>query len=70
MYVPDNYDAFEAHQAEQDRAYKKWLAQLPRCSNCNKKIKDEDCYEIGGELYCEHCIEKSKVCTCNYYEEE
>ena len=61
MYVPDNYDAFEAHQAEQDRAYKKWLAQLPRCSNCNKKIKDESAVRIcsvGGEALMEGIMMK------------
>ena len=65
MYCPDNYDAFDRYDAEQQRA----LAKLPECSECGEKITDEECYEIGGELFCLNCIEQNKVYTENYLKE-
>ena len=68
MYVPDNYDAFEEIEREAKIAHKNWLAKLPECSECGRKIKDDMCYEIGGDLICERCMEnKYHVCTENYY---
>ena len=52
MYVPDNYDLFLQHQAEQDRQ----LERLPVCVCCDEPIQDECCYEINDELYCEECM--------------
>ena len=69
-YVPDNYDAFSRHEADAEDAYQRWLSTLPICSSCNKPIKDDHCFEIGGELFCEHCIDENRVCTSNYYDEE
>lgn len=68
MYIPDNYDAYRQHEAEQERAYQEWLDKLPICSGCDKPIKDDHCYEIGGELFCEKCIEGSRALTENYME--
>ena len=52
MYIPDNYDLFEQHEAEQqDR-----LDKLPTCICCGEPIQDEYCYEIDDELYCEKCM--------------
>ena len=69
MYCPDNYDAFVAHEAMRDREREEIERRLPKCSECGEKIWDDDCYEIGGKLICEKCIENSKVCTDNYMEE-
>jgi formylmethanofuran dehydrogenase subunit E len=69
MNCPDYNDLIDIHEAEEERAYKKWLDRLPRCSECGKKIKDDNCYNIGGELFCEECIENSKVHTENYMED-
>jgi formylmethanofuran dehydrogenase subunit E len=69
MYCPDNYDAFVAHEAMRDREREEIERKLPKCSKCGKKIWDDECYEIGDELYCEECIENSKVWTDNYMKE-
>lgn len=70
MAVIDNYSLFEAHEARQEREYQRWLDSLPRCSECGKKIEDMHCYNIGGDLFCDDCIDKCRVLTRNYYEEE
>lgn len=50
--VPDNYDAFVQHQAEQDA----WLEKRPVCSWCDKPIQDDYLYKVDEELYCESCM--------------
>ena len=52
MYVPDNYDLWAKHDAEKEDA----LALLPVCSCCDEYIQDEYCYQINGEIICEHCM--------------
>ena len=37
MRIPDNYDRWEQHQAEQDIAEE----NLPECSECGEKIRDD-----------------------------
>lgn len=69
MDCPDYNDLLDIHEAEQERAYKRWYERLPRCSECGKKIETESCYEICDELFCEECVEGFKVCTENYMEE-
>lgn len=52
MYVPDNYDAFEAREAEQEA----WLARRPRCCSCKNPIQDDYLFDIDDSLYCEKCM--------------
>lgn len=52
MYVPDNYDAFEAHESEQDA----WLASRPICEGCGEAIQDDYLYDVDGYIYCEECM--------------
>lgn len=66
MHIPDNYDAYLQHEAGQERQ----LARMPVCCSCGEKITDEECYEIGGELFCLNCIEENKVRTENYIKGE
>ena len=40
--IPDNYDAWEAH----DAAQAKELEKLPVCDSCDEPIQDGDYYEI------------------------
>ena len=54
-YVPDNYDQWKTHDAEQERK----LEQLPRCSECGKPIQSEYCFEVNDEYICEHCMEEN-----------
>lgn len=55
MYIPDNYDRWEAHDAERQRE----LERLPRCSECNERIMTDALYEINDELICPDCMEKN-----------
>lgn len=51
-YIPDNYDLWEKHDAEQQAQ----LDKLPRCSECDEPIQDTQCYEINGEYICDDCM--------------
>jgi formylmethanofuran dehydrogenase subunit E len=51
-YIPDNYDLWEEHEAEQSRQ----LDKMPECSYCGEKIQDDFCYEINDEIICEECL--------------
>ena len=54
-YVPDNYDMFRQHEAEEARS----LARCPTCDRCGEKITDEYGYEIEpGELWCRDCVDE------------
>lgn len=55
MWVPDNYDILEAHEAKQQKT----LDRLPRCSECDEPIQSETCYEINDELICEDCLKNN-----------
>lgn len=52
MYVPDNYDMWAKHDAEQEAA----LQRLPKCSECEHPIQEETCFEVNGEYICNRCI--------------
>ena len=54
MNVPDNYDAFVQHQAEQDA----WLDKCPICEHCDKPIQDDYLYDVDGNIYCEKCMKE------------
>lgn len=54
MNIPDNYDLWEAHEAEQE----KWLGKMPKCDYCNDPIQDDFYYEINGEVICECCLDR------------
>lgn len=69
MYCPDNYDAFVVHEVRKEREHQELLKKLPECSECGKPIEDDECYEIGGMLFCIGCIEENKVSTSNYIKE-
>jgi formylmethanofuran dehydrogenase subunit E len=55
VYIPDNYDRFEMHMAEQERE----LDKLPECSECGEKIQVEYCFEVNGEYICEGCMKEN-----------
>ena len=63
-YIPDYTEQHAMYEAEQERR----LRRLPKCFECGERITDEECYKIGGKLYCEGCIEDFKVYTENYKE--
>ena len=49
----DPYYDFDQWDAEQAR----YLARLPKCSECGQPIQDEEYYEIDGKFYCSDCLE-------------
>lgn len=49
-------------------AEEKAREKLPRCSECNKPIQDDYCYEINGELICEECIQTFRKHTEDFME--
>ena len=60
-YCPDAYDQWaklDEEQYERD-------CRRPRCAACGEPVRYIG-YRIGGELYCEECVEESK----EYVEEE
>ena len=63
MRTPDNYDLWEAHDAEQERRRE----QCPVCSECDRHIQDEHCYEINGELICSECMEENHLRSVEDY---
>ena len=52
MYVPDNYDLWKQHDAEQQEK----LDRLPLCEYCEEHIQSDYYYEIGNECICEECL--------------
>lgn len=63
MSVPDNYDAFRQHEAEQEE----FLDKLPACDYCGNPIQDVFCYQIDNELFCPDCMDKHfKKSTDNF----
>lgn len=54
-YVPDAYDMWEQHEAEQEKA----LSKLPVCDACGENIQDEYCYRIGNDILCEECMKEN-----------
>ena len=68
MSCPDNYDAFDRHDAEQERAEKEWREKAPECSECGRPIMGEDCWVIGDAIFCEECIDGFRDYTKNHME--
>lgn len=52
MNVPDNYDLWKQHDAEQQAK----LNKLPKCDYCGFHIQDNYYYEIDNECFCEGCL--------------
>lgn len=48
----DNYERW----ARQDAELEAELEARPKCSECDEHIQDDYCYEINGEVICEHCL--------------
>lgn len=64
MYVPDNYDAYARHEAEENA----WLASRPICDACGEPIRDEYLYDVNGYIFCEECMENEFKKSTDKYE--
>jgi len=51
--IPDNYDLWARHDAEQEEA----LNKLPKCKICGEPIQQEDAVCICGNWYCDDCLD-------------
>lgn len=51
--IPDNHDAFRAHDDAQERR----LEGLPICADCEEPIQEEYFYTFAGKNYCAACTE-------------
>ena len=52
--LPEPHHFWDAHCAEQERQ----LKRLPICSWCERRIDDDYCFEINGDLIHQSCFEK------------
>ena len=52
MYIPDNYDLYRKHEAEQMAE----IERFPLCSYCGATILDDYLYDFDGEIMCETCL--------------
>ena len=59
MYIPDNYDAYDAYERERERRADEILEDLPKCDWCNQPIEEDYYYDIG-EKVCEQCMDDCK----------
>ena len=48
----DSYDLWESR----DRELARREAMLPVCDRCATRIRDEQYFEIDGEILCEECV--------------
>ena len=63
IYYSDNPAAdYERYVADQEKA----LEQFPRCAGCGERIITEHLYKIGGEPFCEECIESCRMTVESY----
>lgn len=59
--MPDNYDLWEQHDAEQEE----WLRKRPMCDCCGERIQDESYHQINGErITWNHLSWKKKNSCC------
>ena len=53
MYIKDNYDLYEMHEAEEAMH----IARLPICCKCKEHIQSEYAYDVDG-LWCQECFDE------------
>lgn len=53
MNVPDNYEIWEAHERNLEKA----LAARLVCDYCHEHIQDDYHYEINGDIICAECLD-------------
>lgn len=53
MNIPDNYDLWEQHEAEKEKA----LADCYHCDYCGQPIQEDYHYEINGDFLCKKCLD-------------
>lgn len=57
MQIPDCYESFRQEDARQE-AWDSYLAKLPVCAICGKKIHNgQEVHESGGKSVCSCCLD-------------
>ena len=46
---------------EAERRNRQYEESCPRCYNCEEPIMGGYAYEVGGQLYCEDCMDDFRV---------
>lgn len=46
---------------ERDSAQEAWLQRRPVCVCCGEHIQDESAHLIGGDYYCDRCLDDTTV---------
>lgn len=54
MYIPDNYDYFEAMEYEREKK----LARMPKCECCGEHIQTEKAFYYNDQWFCMDCEEE------------
>lgn len=44
-----------------DMKHYAWEQSRPECACCGEHITDESAYFVGGQYYCEECMDSFKV---------
>lgn len=55
-YIPDNYSAWSAHDAQQEREWGENRRNLPVCEVCDGTIDDDYAICLGEYWYHEDCF--------------
>ena len=62
-YTDDPIADFEAWDAEQQKK----LDSFPKCTECGKRIQDDELFDVYGDLYCWDCAIKEFRRQTDYY---
>ena len=46
---------------ERDSAQEAWLQRRPVCVCCGEHIQDESAHLIGGDYYCDRCLDDTTI---------
>lgn len=56
MWTDDPVKDAERHFTRLEREAEERLKKLPVCSDCRRKIKDEQCFVFDDEFICFECL--------------
>ena len=57
MWTNDPVADARRYYAEQEEK----LNELPKCSECGEPIQDDSYFEVGGDYYCEECMDNHRI---------
>ena len=60
-WVTSDLNRYEREQAM-------WEKYAPICTECGEPIMDDEAYLLNGEIYCEDCVNQSRIDVTEYIE--